>query len=408
MNMSMLIEEWDIGKLREYENNPRKNDRVVGQMEESIREYGFRVPVLVKGDGEVIDGHLRLKAARKMGLGTVPVIRVDDLSEEKIKAFRLLVNRSVDWAVWDDEGLGRELRELMEVGFDLNLTGFSTLEIDELLKEAEQEIEDLGVGGGDDEGEDLGGEVRTKRGDVWVMDGHRLLCGDSTNREEVSKLFGDLRVNLCVTDPPYGVNYEPGWQKERIKGIRNSNYSTGKVLNDDRSDWSEVWEIFCEFGGSVIYCWSPSGDKMFDFYNSLKKVGFEVRQQIIWRKNLAIISRGNYNIQHEVCWYGVKKGGRANWQGANDATTVWDIQVRQKKDTGHSTQKPLECMKYPIGYNSRRGDIVYDPFMGSGTTLIACEQMGRRCLGVELNEEYVDMAVRRWESETGKVAVLEE
>jgi DNA modification methylase len=227
---------------------------------------------------------------------------------------------------------------------------------------------------------------------------HRVACGDSTNAEAVAALLGDVVPLLMVTDPPYGVEYDPTWRNDR--GISQSG-RTGRVANDDRADWSAAWALF---PGHIAYVWHAALQSV-AFADSLAKEGFSIRAQIIWAKERLVIGRGDYHWQHEPCWYAVRKKG--NWTGDRRQTTLWAIPNRdQDQNTVHGTQKPVECMRRPIVNNSNPGQSVYDPFLGSGTTLIAAETTGRVCLGLELDPRYVDVAVRRWQAFTGRAACL--
>jgi DNA modification methylase len=238
-------------------------------------------------------------------------------------------------------------------------------------------------------------------GDIYLLGDHRIMCGDSTDKESVLKLLGGGVPSLMVTDPPYGVEYDPNWRNEaeRKNGEAFGGRAIGKVLNDDRADWREAWELY---PGNVAYVWHSALHSS-EVDASLVAAGFEIRSQIIWAKHRFAISRGHYHWQHEPCWYAVRKNESGNWSGDRSQTTLWAI-THNASDTGHGTQKPIECMLRPIENNSKSGDIVYDPFLGSGTTLIAAEKSGRTCYGMELSPQYVDVIVKRWEDFTGRKA----
>jgi DNA modification methylase len=239
-------------------------------------------------------------------------------------------------------------------------------------------------------------------GDLWQLGAHRLICGDSTSADVVGRLLGDMKPLLMVTDPPYGVEYDPSWRNQA--GAAKTK-RTGKVLNDDRADWREAWALF---PGDVAYVWHGALHAA-TVADSLVAAGFPVRSQIIWAKDRLVLSRGDYHWQHEPCWYAVKKTGKGHWAGDRKQTTLWHISGKdQDAATVHGTQKPVECMHRPILNNSSPGQAVYEPFMGSGTTLIAAETTGRVCFGIELNPAYVDVAVERWQQFTGEEAVLAE
>jgi DNA modification methylase len=393
--MAQGIEIWPIEKLVPYVRNPRKNDAAVDRMCSSIREFGFKIPCLVRSDGEVVDGHLRLKAARKLGITEIPVILCDEWTPAKVKAFRLMVNRSVTWADWDEELLAVELQEIEELDLDLSLSGFDDAELARLL--ATQEAM---VGLCDEDATPaLPQTPISAPGDLWILGRHRLLCGDATDQQAVSRLLGAVKPMLMVTDPPYGVRYDPEWRK--VAGVNNSN-RMGKVSNDDRSDWREAWALF---PGDVAYVWHGALHAS-TVAGSLEACDFEIRSQIVWAKPSLVMGRGHYHWQHEPCWYAVR--GTGHWKGDRKQSTLWQIENRnQDAETVHSTQKPVECMRRPIVNNSNAGQAVYEPFSGSGTTIIACEKESRIALAIELEPAYIDVAVTRWQNFTGKQAMLD-
>lgn len=232
-------------------------------------------------------------------------------------------------------------------------------------------------------------------GSVWRLGPHVLVCGDATNPQHVALALDGQQPNLMATDPPYGVSYEPDWREVIGKAGR----ATGRVLNDDRADWREAWALF---PGNVAYVWHGALNGS-EVAASLAAVGFKIRSQIIWDKGRLIISRGHYHWRHEPCWYAVRKGKTATWAGDRKQMTVWLIPHR-RSETGHGTQKPVEAMRRPILNHTRPGERVYDPFVGSGTTIIAAEETGRICHAIELNPDYVAMAISRWEQATGRRA----
>jgi DNA modification methylase len=324
------------------------------------------------------------------------------MSEAQIKAFRLSVNKVAEFAEWDIDLLKLEFADLQEQGFDLSLTGFETGEIANFLAEPTEGLTD----------EDAVPEVPavpvTVEGDVWILGRHRIACGSSTDAHTVEKVLAGVKPHLMVTDPPYGVEYDASWRGE-AKNADGSLLSTGvgrakgKVENDDKADWREAWALF---PGDVAYVWHA--DRFSHrVAESLEVCDFEMRALIIWGKNQLVIGRGHYHSQHEPCWYAVRKKATGHWAGDRKQTTLWQIAKPQKSETGHSTQKPVECMKKPIENNSSPGQAVYEPFSGSGTTIIAAEQTGRCCYAIELNPAYVDVAVKRWQDFTGQQATLE-
>jgi DNA modification methylase len=247
-------------------------------------------------------------------------------------------------------------------------------------------------------------------GHVWLLGVHRLVCGDCTDPAVVGACLEQEKPHLMVTDPPYGVEYDPDWRNDAAQAGYSSmgrgapgGRAVGKVSNDDRADWREAWALF---PGDVAYVWH-GGTKAHVVAQSLAESGFLLRAQIVWAKNNIVISRGHYHPQHEPLFYAVRKGRTGHWHGDRKQSTLWQIDKPQKSDTGHGTQKPVECMKRPIENNSKAGDAVYEPFSGSGTTIIAAEMTGRRCLAIEIDPTYVDVAIRRWEQFTGETAKLE-
>ncbi|HUI76591.1 MAG TPA: DNA methyltransferase [Bryobacteraceae bacterium] len=400
------IQFWPIERLVFYARNPRKNDAAVDRMCSSIREFGFKCPVLARSDGTVVDGHLRIKAARQLGswpggdTTAIPVILCDEWTPAHVKAFRLLVNRSGTWADWDLELLGPELADLKDLAYDVSLTGFDAREIDALLASPD----------GDEKANatpPLPEVAVTQPEDLWCCGPHRVLCSDATQESATSRLFARTVPFLMVTDQPYGVSVDPTWREEA--GLNPRTVQGGKVANDDRVDWSQAWQLF---PGDVAYVWH-AGIYAGEVAASLFGSGFQIRAQIIWRKQHFVISRGAYHWQHEPCWYAVRKGSSAHWRGDRTQSTVWDVSNlgsfggdRSEEKTGHGTQKPVELMRCPILNHTERGDAVYDPFLGSGTCMAAAELTGRLCYGMDIDPRYVDVAVLRWQALTGKEATL--
>src|ERR1035438_8290482 len=266
----LRVEYWPIERLKPYGRNPRKNDKAVDRIRASIREFGFAVPVLARSDGEVIDGHLRLKGAIAEKMREVPVIPCDGWTPAQVKAFRLMVNRSVGWAEWDEERLSEELIALKDLDFDLELTGFEDEELARLLA-----AQDATEGLTDEDAIPAPPPTPVSgTGDLWVLGRHRLLCGDATDPQVVSRLLGNVKPMLMITDPPYGVEYDPEWRK--LAGVNNSN-RMGKVRNDDRSDWREAWALF---PGDVAYVWHGALHAS-TVADSLETCGFEIRSQIV-------------------------------------------------------------------------------------------------------------------------------
>ncbi len=388
-----------LGQIIPYARNPRRNEKAVAAVAASIKEFGWRQPIVVDEQMVVLAGHTRLEAARQLGLETAPVHIARGLTEAQARAFRIMDNRSAQNAEWDEELLGLELGDLLEAEFDLGLTGFTKEELSALMNGLAGE--NTGPQDGEDEVPEPPDNPVSRPGDLWVLGNHRLLCGDSTVATDVERVLDGVKPLLMVTDPPYGVEYDPSWRNQA--GAAKTK-RTGKVLNDDRADWCEAWALF---PGDVAYVWHGALHAA-TVAESLEEAGFTIRSQIIWAKDRLVLSRGDYHWQHEPCWYAVKKTGKGHWAGDRKQTTLWQIANKdQDAETVHGTQKPVECMRRPILNNSSPGQAIYEPFMGSGTTLIAAETTGRVCLGLELNPAYVDVAVERWQCFTGRQAVLD-
>ena len=394
------IEMWPLAKLQPYARNAKTHGAdQVAKIAASMAEFGWTVPCLVADDGELIAGHGRVLAATQLGLTEAPVIVLGHLTEAQRRAYRIADNKLTELGTWDEALLSAELNELLAEDFDLSLIGFDDAELEALLA-GEVEPETVSRDGEDNVPEVPEAPI-SRPGDLWVLGKHRLLCGDATIATDVERVLDGVKPLLLVSDPPYGVEYDPGW---RNKAGAAKTKRIGKVLNDDRADWRDAWALF---PGDVAYVWHGALHAT-TVADSLEATGFNIRSQIIWAKDRLVLSRGDYHWQHEPCLYAVKKTGKGHWAGDRKQTTLWQIANKdQDAETVHGTQKPVECMRRPILNNSSPGQAVYEPFMGSGTTLIAAETTGRVCYGIELNPAYVDVAVERWQQFTGKDAVLE-
>jgi len=326
----------------------------------------------------------------------VPVVVARGWSAAKRRAYVLAGNKLALNAGWDEALLRAELADLQGLGADLALTGFGADEIATLLAEPNPGLTDP------DAVPEPPATPVAQLGDLWRLGRHRLVCGDSTDPDTVARVLADVQPHLMVTDPPYGVNYDPAWRNSALQGAGTQR--TGKVLNDDRADWREAWALF---PGEVVYVWHGALHAT-TVAESLVAAGFDIRAQIVWAKDRLVLGRGHYHWQHEPCWYAVRDGATGHWAGDRKQTTLWSIPSRgQDAETTHGTQKPVECMRRPIENNSSPGHAVYEPFSGSGTTLIAAEISGRVCHAVELSPAYVDVAVQRWQAFTGMEAVLD-
>jgi DNA modification methylase len=396
------VRRWAVVKLLPYAKNARLHTAEdVKIIAASIEKFGFTNPVLIDPDGTIIAGHGRVLAASLLGLTEVPVMVAQGWSEDEKRAYCIADNQIAARAIWDLEKLQTEISNLMKADFDVGLLGFDTGALDELMKTVTQKVMS------DPEAvPEVPANPITRLGDAWRLGRHRLVCGDCTDAGTVARAMGGLKPTLMVTDPPYGVRYDPGWRtKATGKGIR----ATGKVLNDDRADWRDAWALF---PGDIAYVWH-AGLRAGVVADSLVAVGLKPRSQIIWVKNHFTLGRSDYHWQHEACLYAVREGARSRWASDRKQSTVWEIAGNdatnpdREKVWGHGTQKPVAAMKRPIEHNSVPGDVVYDPFLGSGTTLVAAEITGRTCVGLELSPAYADVIVRRWQEYTGEVAVRE-
>lgn len=385
----------ELALLVPYAKNSRTHSEAqVSEIAASIEQWGWTMPVLVDDSGTIIAGHGRVLAAQRLGIKEVPVMEARGWTEAQRRAYVIADNRIAENAGWDDSLLGEELTALVGMDFDIGAVGFDEKELERLLARPGSE----GLTDPDDV-PDAPHRPTTVLGDVWQLGHHRIICGDSTDGAVVAAVLGDVRPHLMVTDPPYGVEYDPEW-RERA-GINTAGAAKGKVLNDDRADWREAWALF---PGDVAYVWH-AGLFAGTVAESLAASGFKLRSQIVWAKSQFVMSRGDYHWQHEPCWYAVRNGKVGRYDGGRKQSTLWSIEKPTKSETGHSTQKPVECMRRPIENNSSPGQAIYEPFSGSGTTIIAGEMSGRCVYAVELNPAYVDVAVLRWQEFTGKDAV---
>jgi DNA modification methylase len=388
-----------ITAIQPAARNPRTHSPAqIAQIARSITAFGWTNPVLIDEHARIIAGHGRVAAAQQLGIAEVPTITLAGLSAAQVRALVIADNQLALNAGWDAELLQMELGELGADGFDLSLIGFSDDELAGILADRTDGLTDP------DNVPDAPAEPVSVLGDVWTLGRHRLVCGDATSEVDVSLCLGAVRPHLMVTDPPYGVDYDAEWRDRAAEfspsmGDRKDT-AKGRVQNDDRADWVDAWLLF---PGSVAYVWCASLCSDIAI-QALELASFERRAQIIWAKNHITVGRGHYQWQHEPCWYAVRRGATGHWAGDRKQTTVWNIDKAQKNETGHSTQKPVECMRRPIENNSSPGQAVYDPFVGSGTTIIAAEMTGRACHAIEISPAYCDVTVLRWQAFTGQTA----
>ena len=397
------IECWPIDRLVFYARNPRKNDAAVDRMCSSIREFGFKIPVLARSDGEVVDGHLRLKAARKLGswpggdTTTIPVLLCDEWTPAQVRAFRLMVNRSVSWADWDEELLALELQELNAADFDLSLTGFDDEELARLLAD-----QDAGMGLTDEDAVPTLEETPVSAtGDLWILGSHRLLVGDATQYPDVARLMGGEAADFVFTDPPYNVDYE-GYTEDRltIQGDRMPPEQFRRFLEITFANYRDIMKA----GASLYVCHPSSWQR--EFQNALEASGFEIRCQIIWAKNTFAWGFGRYKFRHEPIFYAHVAGQKDPWYGDKSQSTLWE-ENKPAANRLHPTMKPIELIDRALLNSSKAGDVVADLFGGSGSTLIACERRNRKARLMELDPRYADVICRRFQEFTGKPAVLD-
>jgi len=393
----MQVELTDIQRVIPYARNPRRNDQAIDKVAASIKEYGFRQPIVVDEDMVIIAGHTRLQAAQKLGLSKVPTHIANGLTPAQVKAYRLADNRTGQEAEWDDELLGIELGELSELGFNLDLTGFDDAELDKLLSEIDE-------GGLTDEDEvpEAPEEPVTKAGDIWHLDDHRLICGDSTDSDTLDKLMDGHLVDMVFTDPPYNVNYgATAKDKMRSKGGAKAGR---KIMNDNLGDDFEAFlsaacaNMLRLCKGAIYICMSSS--ELDTLQSAFRSSGGKWSTFIIWAKNTFTLGRADYQRQYEPILYGWKEGNDRYWCGARDQGDVWFFNKPLKNDL-HPTMKPVELVCQAIKNSSKSKDIVLDSFGGSGSTLIACEKLGRQARLIELDPAYCDVIVKRWEEFTG-------
>lgn len=396
----LRIERVPIGSISEDPANLRLHpERNVDAIAASLRRFGQQVPIVVDSNGVVRAGNGRLMAARKLGWSEIDIVHTS-LKDSELIAYSIADNRTAELAEWDNKALASMLEELRANDL-LDGVGFEPMEIDDLLKREGLFDEPSML---DSEPESPPEEPVSRMGDLWLLGEHRLLCGDSTSPEQVERLLDGNRPELTITDPPYGVDYDPEWRADAAEQghLAYASRRLGRVANDDRVDWSAAWQLS---PSNVFYVWH-AGVACVEVLLSLTACDIIPRSQIIWSKPHLPISRGHYHWRHEPCWYAVRKGKTAGWIGDRKQSTIWEIALDRNvggSDGGHSTQNPVECMARPM--RNHTGD-VYEPFSGSGTTIIAAENIKRRCYAMELEPGYVDVAAKRWSKVSGREAML--
>ena len=392
------IEQWPTAKLLPYARNARTHsDEQVAQIAASIAEFGFTNPILAGADGVIVAGHGRLAAAHKLGLALVPVVVLEHLSPTQRRALVIADNRIAENAGWDEAMLRIELVTLQDDDFDVSLTGFDADALADLLADED--------GNGDGETDDdavpeITETPISRPGDVWVLGGHRLLCGDSTKAECFEQLLQGAQVDMVFTDPPYNVNYA-NTAKDKMRGTNRA------ILNDNLGDGfydfllAALTPTIANCRGGIYVAMSSS--ELDVLQSAFREAGGKWSTFVIWAKNTFTLGRSDYQRQYEPILYGWPEGATRHWCGDRDQSDVWQIKKPHKNDL-HPTMKPVELVERAIRNSSRPGNVVLDPFGGSGTTLIAAEKSGRLARLIELDPKYVDVIVRRWQGWTGKQA----
>nr|DAX52070.1 MAG TPA: adenine specific DNA methyltransferase [Caudoviricetes sp.] len=375
----MNIIEKPINEVIPYEKNPRINDNAVPAVMKSIEEFGFKVPIVIDKNGTIVTGHTRLKAAKKLGMKTVPCIVADDLTPEQIKAFRLADNKVAEAAEWDMELLNEELDGII----DIDMSDFNFGDIND-SPSSEDVVED------DGENIELPSEPKTRLGDIWMIGRHKLMCGDATSGDVLKRLMGGDKADMYLTDPPYNVAYE-GKTEDKLT-IQNDSMEDSAFYQFLVDSFVAADSVMNE--GAAFYVWHADSEG-YNFRGACRAVEWGLRECLIWNKNTMVLGRQDYQWKHEPCLYGWKGGAAHNWYSDRKQTTVIDMN-KPNRNAEHPTMKPVQLFAYLMGNSSKPGDIVLDSFCGSGTTLIACEQMSRTARVLELDPKYCDVIVERY------------
>lgn len=388
MNTTTEMQLVSIDKLIPYINNARTHSpEQIKKLRASLREFGFINPVIIDKDFNVIAGHGRLLAAKEEGIKEVPCVFVDYLTEAQKKAYIIADNRMAMDAGWDEELLRVEIEALQAEAFDLSLTGFDDTEIADLFgDDTDVQEDDFDVD------EELEKPTFSKSGDVWTLGRHRLVCGDSTKAETFETLMQGRKANLVVTDPPYNVNYEGTAGK-----IKNDNLADEKFYQFLFDAFSNIEKVMADDASIYVFHADTEG---LNFRKAFSDAGFYLSGCCIWKKPSLVLGRSPYQWQHEPCLYGWKKNGKHQWYSDRKQTTIWEFE-KTKKNTDHPTMKPIPLLAYPIQNSSMSNTLVLDPFGGSGSTLIACEQLNRTCYMCELDPKYASVILRRYVEDTG-------
>ena len=382
--MELKIEYLPIKALKPYEKNTRKHQKKdVDNIAKSIEKFGMNDPIGIWKDNIIVEGHGRLLACKQLGMTEVPCVRLDHLTDEQRREYAIAHNATAELSEWDLDILPDELAELNLSDFDFDF-GIEGKEENEIVEDEAPEV--------DEENEPI-----TKPGDIWLLGRHRLMCGDSTDKATVEMLMDGKKANLVVTDPPYNVNYEG---------------TAGKIKNDNMDNDSFYRFLFDSFTNleyamaddASIYVFHSDTEGL-NFRKAFADAGFYLSGCCIWKKPSLVLGRSPYQWQHEPCLFGWKKSGKHKWYDVRKETTIWEFD-KPKKNSDHPTMKPIALISYPIKNSSMSNCIVLDPFGGSGSTLIACEQLDRICYTMELDPKYCDVIIKRWETLTGEKAVL--
>lgn len=397
----MDIQKIAVDKLNPAKYNPRKDlkkgDPEYEKLKRSIETFGYVEPVIWnKKTGHIVGGHQRFKILKEQGAAEVDCVVVD-MDEAEEKALNVALNKvSGDW---DMPKLAELLEDLDKSMFDVSLTGFDAAEIEDLFSKVhDKDVNDDGFDG-DKALEDIKNPI-SKSGDIWLLGKHRLICGDSTKLSDVEKLMDGKKANLCVTDPPYNVNYSAGKENERV--IKNDHMEDSKFYDFLLAAYKNVIAVLDDGAGAYIFHADTEG---LNFRKAFKDAGFHLANVCIWVKQSLVLGRSDYQWQHEPVLYGWKPTGKHRWYADRKQTTVWNFD-RPTKSPDHPTMKPVPLMAYPIQNSSMTNCIIYEPFAGSGSTLIACEQTGRICYAVELDEKYCDVIVKRYIEAEGEEGVV--
>lgn len=378
----------NVNNLIPYIRNARTHsESQIAQIAASIKEFGFLSPILIAEDNTILAGHGRLAAAQKLGLKQVPCVKENYLTETQRRAYIIADNRLSLNAGWDDEMLAIELSELQGVDFDLDLLGFDESELASIFEDG-KEVEDDDF----DVTEELNKPSFSKVGDIWTLGRHRLICGDSTKEETYKRLMDEKKANLVVTDPPYNVNYEGSAGK-----IKNDNMDNDKFYNFLLDAFSNMEKGMADDASIYVFHADTEG---LNFRKAFNDAGFYLSGCCIWKKPSLVLGRSPYQWQHEPCLYGWKKKGKHQWYSGRKETTIWEFE-KPKKNADHPTMKPIPLLAYPITNSSMSNTLILDPFGGSGSTLIACEQTDRSCYTIELDEKFCDVIVKRYIEQVG-------